>query len=46
MELIWEGFGTPLGVARGNKNLAFSIEGYSKSDFELDVGRHNLQLAL
>ena len=33
---ILEGFGRPLGVARGSKNLAFSCEGCSKSDFELD----------
>ena len=37
LELFWEGFGKPLGVARGSKNLAFSFEGCSKSDFELDV---------
>ena len=33
---IWVGFGRPLGVARGSKNLAFSCEGCSKSDFGLD----------
>ena len=34
--LIWEGFGKPLGVAWGSKNLKFSCEGCSKSDFGLD----------
>ena len=33
---IWEGFGKPLGVARGSRNLAFSRKGCSKSDFGLD----------
>ena len=36
LELFWVSFGRPLGVARGSKNLAFSSEGCSKSDFGLD----------
>ena len=36
LDLFWVGFGRPLGVAQGSKNLAFSCDRCSKSDFGLD----------
>ena len=41
---VWEGFGRLLGVARGSKNLAFSREMCSKSDFGLDGFKHNFKI--
>ena len=38
------GFWEPLGVAWGNKNLAFSCEGCSKSNFGLVGCRHTFEM--